>query len=156
DAAVDQNAAQRGLAPGDARPLTYYLQPNAREVIESLDRPGNGIDLLNVVEVNGELRATVRIPIAKRTIIDMILRRYETELNRISQRPKHQDLVENIDAIRLATEHDLWTDSIPFPQVNEAVWWEVWLYQGTAQTAEDVHAHFAAAAGAAGLSVNPR
>src|SRR6185436_11414372 len=104
------------------------LQAHALEVVESLERQKSGIELLNVVALPDRIRATVRVPSKKRRIIEAVLERYKTKLDSRSGRPQHQDLVENIDAIRLATEHDLWTDSVPFPGLNDAIWWEVWLY----------------------------
>jgi len=42
--------------------------------------------------------------------------------------PSHRALINNIQAIELATLRSFWSDEpeIPFPSENEVVWWEVW------------------------------
>lgn len=110
---------------------------------------------MSVVSTPSSVRAMVRLPPEKRQLVDGILQKYATETNKKSGRPKHQDLVENIDAIRLATEEDLWTDNAPFPPPQEPFWWEVWLEHSgghPSQTAE----RFRIVATAAGFDVRPR
>lgn len=43
-------------------------------------------------------------------------------------KPKNYALVNNIHNIQLATLKSFWTDEpeIPFPEVGESIWWEVW------------------------------
>lgn len=154
--AADQEAQNRGLRDDDPRPLTYELQPNALQVVESLERRQSGIELLSVVKHPTKIVASVRVPAAKRRIVEAVFHRYETKEHPRSNRPSHQDLVESIDGLRLATEEDLWTDSLPFPGQDESVWWEVWLFHDTATTAESTVDAFTALAQQAGLRVNPR
>lgn len=153
---ADVAAIQRGLLKDDAIPLSYDLQPDALELVQSLEQLRSGIQLLNVVTADTGVRATVRVPANKRRLLDAVIRRYATELNSVSNRPKHQDLVENIDAIRLATERELWTDTLSFPKPGDQIWWEVWLHHDGAQPPEQTHERFRAAAAHAGLQVKPR
>jgi hypothetical protein len=45
-----------------------------------------------------------------------------------ADKPRNRDLVERIDAIRLATLRSLWTDTVTqFPGEGEVAWWELWL-----------------------------
>jgi hypothetical protein len=155
-ASAGDAAKQRGLLDDDAIPLTYDLQPDALDLVQSLEQLRSGIQLLNVVPLATGIRATVRVPADKRRLLEAVIGRYATELNSISNRPKHQDLVENIDAIRLASQRDLWTDSLPFPAPTESIWWEVWLYHDVQVDPEHTQEQFRVAAEQAGLRVNPR
>lgn len=122
-------AGQLGLTGSDLVQVTYLLQPHALEQVKSLERLKSGICLLNVVSNDQLVRATVGVPLNKLGIVESILTKYATDPN--SKRPKHQDLVENIDSIHLATIEDHWTDSLPFPASDEVIWWEVWLHEST-------------------------
>ncbi|WP_181233375.1 S8 family peptidase [Enhygromyxa salina] len=148
-------AQRRGLEPADPTPLTFELTREAEDLIGSLERLRSGIHLLSAIEGPNGIRATVRVPDGKRSIVEAVFNRYKTETNTKSGRPKHQDLVENIESIRLATEADLWTDSLAFPQPAETLWWEVWLYVGANDHAA-VKQQFADEAASARLEVNPR
>jgi hypothetical protein len=57
-----------------------------------------------------------------------------------SGRPRNEPLVSRIDTVRLATARSLFTDEDRLfpPQVNERVWWEVWLREGRRETFERV------------------
>lgn len=154
-AATDVQRAARGLAIDDPQLITFELQPHARKMIDSLERAQSRIDLLSVREQPDKIVATVRVPAEKRSILEAILHRYETQ-ETDKGRPKNQDLVENIDQLRLATEDDLWTDSVPFPTATEPIWWEVWLFQGRGANSDQVHNDFTKLAEEAGLTVSPR
>lgn len=42
--------------------------------------------------------------------------------------PRHRNLIDRIEEIRLATLRELWTETtIPFPAPQDEIWWEVWL-----------------------------
>jgi hypothetical protein len=57
-----------------------------------------------------------------------------------SGRPRNEPLVSRIDTVRLATARSLFTDEDRLfpPQVNQRVWWEVWLREGRRETFERV------------------
>lgn len=143
-------AKQRGLRDTDPTPLTVELRPEAAKLVESLENARSDISLLNAIDTGQGIRATIQVPPGKRRIIEAVLTRYKTGEDPRSGRPRHQDLVENIDAIRLATEADLWTDSLPFPDLDESLWWEVWVYVGD-ETPEAAQQRFVEDARAAGL-----
>jgi len=46
----------------------------------------------------------------------------------VTDTPKANELIANLETIRLATLKAFWTDEqeIPFPNENEEVWWEAW------------------------------
>ena len=155
-AAADRDAQDRGFFDEDPRPITYELQPNAMEVVESLERQQSGIELLSVVRHPEKIVASVRVPAGKLRIVEAVFHRYETKEHKTSKRPRHQDLVESIDQLRLATEYDLWTDDTAFPETTELMWWEVWLFHDSTAPPETTQREFEDVASTSGLSVNPR
>lgn len=67
-ASAGDPAKQRGLLDDDAIPLTYDLQPDALDLVQSLEQLRSGIQLLNVVPLATGIRATVRVPADKRRV----------------------------------------------------------------------------------------
>jgi hypothetical protein len=149
-------ALSRGFGKTDDKVLTYELQPNATPLIDSLERETRGIRLLSVVTTSKGIRATVRVPESKLRILHGILDQYATQLHKRSGRPMNQDLVESVDAIRLATERDLWTDSEPFPPSDRPVWWEIWLTHERLADPKETFLRFRALAVPAGLELRER
>jgi len=154
--ATNRQAESRGFREDDPRPITFDLQPHALKIVDSLERTRSHIELLSAVKHPDKITATVRVPANKRRIIEAIFHRYETKTDSRSERPAGQDMVENIDELRLATETDLWTDNVAFPEPTSPMWWEVWLSHDITLNPEDTHREFAALATTAGLTVNPR
>ena len=150
------DGAARGLRPTDPTPLTYELQPHALDMVQSLEKMQSGIQLLAVIEGAASIRATILLPADKKNIIDSVLNRYATELSAKSQRPKGQDLVENINEIRLASERDLWTDNLPFPEPPTKLCWEVWLHLANGVAPAETWQRFNALATQAGMYVKDR
>jgi hypothetical protein len=71
-------------------------------------------------------RAVVWIPEGRHTTFLRKFQRYAATVN--DDKPRQRDLVERIDAVRLATLRSLWTDTIDlFPEQAEPVFWELWL-----------------------------
>ncbi len=94
--------------------------------LESLENRQKGIKLLNVRTVGEIQRAVVFVPRkAFGHFVDRIAK-YEAEPTD-GERPRYWRLIESIENSRLAIAEDLWTDASPFPQVDAAIWWEVWL-----------------------------
>lgn len=77
-AVVEQEADRRGFQARDPRPITYELQPNAIDVIESLERQRSGIELLSVIRKPDRIVASVRVPADKQRILAAVFHRYET------------------------------------------------------------------------------
>ena len=73
-------------------------------------------------------RATVFIPEGK---VGSFLKTFETYSNPTTAAPKerrHQDFVDRIASVRLATLRALWTDDASaYPGERDVIWWEVWL-----------------------------
>lgn len=63
---------------------------------------------------------------------------------------KNQKLVDSVTTIRLAITEDFWQDTLPYPPLDEELWWEVWL-RGSRQDANEVFHRFIDVAGAIGI-----
>ncbi len=99
--------------------------------VQSLESRGAGIRLLNVrpfQESEGDkVIATVYVPKGKRSYFLNKIKAYASEDDKRSGRPKNENLVTNLDDIRVAFLNDLWTDDpILMPGIHP-VYIEVWL-----------------------------
>jgi len=103
--------------------------------LEKLDSDAKGIHIVNVREEDGRQIALVAIPkeqldYFEKKIADYIHEdrvRKKTDGTQISS-PKNRQLVESISELRLALIHDYYTDTDRNPpDLNEEIWWEVWL-----------------------------
>ena len=103
--------------------------PGGFEVaVESLELRASGIELLSVrpsSDANPEV-ATVFIPDGKANIFFRRVDQYEQQASR-SGRPRHEDLVANIQGLRRAVLEQLWTEEEALPDGGERRWWELWL-----------------------------
>ncbi len=52
---------------------------------------------------------------------------------------RHEDMVDRIATLRLATLRSLWTDDLPFPNETQALWWELWLRRTDGLELERLH-----------------
>jgi len=101
-------------------------EPGYQLALQSLD--SSGATLLSVVpgtEQSAE-RAVVWMPFDKVQKFFTKIEQFATQ-TLPSGAPRHQPLVANIAGLRLAVLHDLWQETDPFPDPEEARWWEVWL-----------------------------
>lgn len=63
---------------------------------------------------------------------------------------KNQTLIDSVTTIRLAIIQDFWQDTLPYPPLDEELWWEVWL-RGGRQNANEVFHRFVDIAAAVGI-----
>lgn len=145
-------AQQQGRAL-DRLTLTIRSDPNYPLKLESLDRPGSDIELLNVGNKDGRTEATVSVPRESLTEFFKLLEEYEQKDTK-SGKPRNQELIESIASARLAVVEDFWRDSENFPDHDHQITWEVWLRAGDAPP-ETVHNHFVADCGATELRAHP-
>jgi hypothetical protein len=102
---------------------------------ESLDVTRSGIELLNVRTMpNGSVQASVFVPDGQLKSFLKKVEAYASEQTKPRKeggksRPKNEDLVANIADIRVAALEALWTDTLPFPGLDQDTTWEVWLRQ---------------------------
>ncbi len=68
----------------------------------------------------------------------------------VSSSRKHQKLIDSVTTIRLALTQDFWQDTLPYPTLDEELWWEIWL-RGSRQDANEVFHRFVDIAVAIGI-----
>ena len=145
---------QKGVADREPTGLTLTLRSEVGYPLklESLDRPGSGIELLSFGEENGAVVANIFVPYSKMHVFLRLLESYE-QRETTKGRPRNQTLVESISSARIAVARDFWRDSIPFPETNQALTWEIWLRSD--DTSHDaVHRQFVEDCSRAGLRPN--
>ena len=64
---------------------------------------------------------------------------------------RNQKLIDSVTTIRLAITEDFWQDALPYPRLDEELWWEVWL-RGSRQDANEVFHRFTDIAAAIGIN----
>lgn len=125
-AKIEQKSA--GLEEAFGLQIEFESFPNIELAFESLAVERSGIELLNVRRENGKASATVFVPEGKLHILENKIRLY-LEQDTKKGKPRYQDLVDAIRAIRVASVKALWTDDPEvFPaDAEDTFWWEVWL-----------------------------
>jgi hypothetical protein len=123
-----------GLDAGLGIYLTFESEPNFPLKFESLDLVRSGVELCIVkTDRDNRTQATVFVPDGKLGLFLRKVTDYRDENARRQReggpsRPKNQDFVESISNIKLAALEALWTeDTLPFPEPEAEVTWEVWL-----------------------------
>jgi hypothetical protein len=134
DQAREALAEQRqavGIQSNVGITLQFESEPGFEMKVESLDNQTRDIQLLNVVKTDdNKTLATVSVPEGKIAHFFKLVDDY-LEKETKKEQPRHNPLIANIAAIRLATLNALWTDTAaPFPGPDEILWWEVWLRAG--------------------------
>jgi hypothetical protein len=130
---TDAGISVTGAAPGLY--VQFESQPGVPLKAQSLEDTRQGIELVAVSyartdepEPRSIERATVFVPEGK---VKHFLSRFETYAKttpKTKSERRHEDMVDPIAALRLATLHGLWTDaSEAYPAESETLWWEVWL-----------------------------
>jgi len=116
-----------GLEVNNGIYLAFESEQGFELKFQSLDFQTSGIELCTVKEVDKQIIATVFVPEGKLTHFLKKITQYKEE-NSPKGNPKNKDLVEGINAIKLAALEALWTDDLELlPVDNDSIWWEVWL-----------------------------
>jgi len=135
--AKDRRAAARievhGAEPGIY--IQFDSQPGYDLNLGSLEDKRQKIELVAVSEtVTDEpepkriQRATVFVPDGKLKHFVDRFQTYGLETPKKERERRHEDMVDRIAALRLATLRALWTDDPEaYPREGETIWWEVWL-----------------------------
>jgi len=106
--------------------LAFEVVPSFEFKFQSLEYQRSGIELCSVTEKDGKTIATVFVPDGKLVRFFKKVTGYEAE-NTDKGVPKNNPLVASISEIKLAVLEQLWTDTLAFPETEQAIWWEVWL-----------------------------
>ncbi len=144
--------------------IEFESDPGLELKVESLKGERQGIELVAVSEMSEAedgktpMKATVFVPEGK---IGYFIKKIEEYLDPAKdskkiQNPRHRPLVESIANIRLATLRSLWTDSDPFPEKEQEIWWEIWLRtEGTEEERKEIVQMVRDQAANAGLRAKP-
>lgn len=118
----------------------YYVEfksePNFPLNLKSIET--DGIELVSVRTDNDIEIATAFLNDKSLSKLQSKVEIYQNENNvrtlkdgTVKVTPKRQDLVESFSEVAITTElFSLWTDTIPFPEQDEVIRWEVWLRIG--------------------------
>lgn len=135
-------AHQRRTNPGfqvhGAEPGLYVQfesQPGVPLKLSSLEDARQGIELVAVSHTQTEEaeprrieRATVFVPEGKVKHFVTRFESYAKTTPKAKGERRHEDMLDPVAALRLATLRSLWTDATEvYPADHEMIWWEVWL-----------------------------
>lgn len=113
--------------------LQFQLPPGNEQFVEKLEDRKSHIELLSVkrgLEQNAPTIATVFVPQGATNYFLRKVTAYRDEVTKAG-RPRHQNLVNRIDAVSLAVIRPFFTDEEDrLPADNQPIWWEVWLRVG--------------------------
>ncbi len=131
-------AADAGILVHEAVAVLYVQfesQPGVPLKLTSLEDARAGIELVAVTqsktaepEPRTIERATVLVPYGK---VKHFITRFEQYSNPTPKKKgerRHEDMLDPVATLRLATLRGLWTDGEEvYPTDQESIWWEVWL-----------------------------
>lgn len=132
-AGAHAQAQARADAAGGGFYLQFELAAGNEEFVQNLEDRRRGIELVSVkrgLDENAPTVATVFVP---DRAANYFLRKLEAYQNEVTQsgKPRHQNLVNRIDAVALAVIRPFFTDEEDrLPAENDRIWWEIWLRVG--------------------------
>lgn len=155
---VDAGIQVHGAVPGLY--VQFESQPGVPLHLSSLENLGQGIELVAVSHsITAEAvprpveRATVFVPEGKVKHFITRFEAYSRTAPKTKGEQRHEDMLDPVAVLRLATLLGLWTDAADaYPKANERIWWEVWLRR---QDGSEL-ARLMEYAGFKGLDVAPR
>lgn len=130
-----QDRVAAGMTVPDGVILDIRAEPGFELTLDQLDLPSFGVELCSTRTVDGTMHAAVFVPDGA---MAMFLGRFEEYLTVRTEkgRPAHQQLVDSISDLRLATIEAFWTEPAePFPDADQKAWFEVWLRDATGDKA---------------------
>jgi hypothetical protein len=124
-------AQVRPDAPDGGFYLQFELAHGNEEFVQNLEDRRSHIELLSVrrgLDENAPTIATVFVPYRAANYFLKKLEAYQNELTKKKGRPRHENLVNRIDAIALAVIRPFFTDEEDrLPPEHQRIWWEIWL-----------------------------
>jgi hypothetical protein len=128
-AGIDVHGAVAGLY------IQFESQPGVPLKLSSLEDARQGIELVAVTHARTEEpeprqieRATVFVPENKVKHFVTRFEAYAKSTPKAKGERRHEDMLDPVAALRLATLRSLWTDATEvYPADQETIWWEVWL-----------------------------
>jgi subtilisin family serine protease len=115
--------------------VQFESQPGVALKLSSLENDQQGIELVAVNDMQTEEpeprrieRATVFVPDGKVKYFISRFKMYAKTTPKVKGEQRHEEMLDAVATLRLATLRALWTDSIEaYPAEEEVIWWEVWL-----------------------------
>jgi Subtilase family len=159
-ATTDNIEYQKGLGPEDAirgNFLIFESSPEHDLALKQLEAERSGIELVCVRSINTVMHAVVFVPNGKLKHFITRITDYLTKAKKHGE-PKHQELIDSINAIRSAALESFWMEpgNVPFPASGTIVAWEVWLRVAGKRKPDQVIATFRQEAMGLGLQVSQR
>src|SRR5579862_1861812 len=151
-----ENEQNRGVetAPDEPAPITLEIRSDPGFVLnlDSLENRTKGIEVVCTQKDGNVQIATVQVPVGALTHFLKVVEKYLAEntkgTDKTPPKPKHQDLIDRIAELRLATLRSFWTDDeADFPPTDRAIWWEVWVRAFGDQSPWDLFSSIATANG---------
>lgn len=133
DAAADAGITVHGATPG--LHVQFESQPGVPLKLTSLDDARSGIEIVAVTQSKTNepdpiviQRATVFVPDGKVKHFITRFAQYSKTAPKKKGERRHEDMLDPVATLRLATLRGLWTDAAEvYPNDGETIWWEVWL-----------------------------
>ncbi len=130
---VDAGINVHGAVPGLY--VQFESQPGVPLNLSSLEDARQGIELVAVSHIQTNEpeprlieRATVFVPDGKVKHFVARFESYSKTAPKKERERRHEDMLDPVAQLRLATLRGLWTDANDaYPTEHETVWWEVWL-----------------------------
>ncbi len=127
-----------GIVVHGAKPglyIEFESQPEIGLNLPSLENKRKRIELVAVTESQTDepeprviQRATVFVPDGQLKHFESRLEKYALKTPKKERERRHEDMIDRIASLRLATLRALWTDAVEvYPAGDETIWWEVWL-----------------------------
>lgn len=135
-AEAEQRRRTAGITVHGAKPGLYVQfesQPGVPLQLSSLEDARQGIDVVAVTRTDDPKpqtveRATVFVPDGKVKHFLQRFERYAKTAPKKKRERRHEDMLDPVATLRLATLRGLWTDAVEaYPDEHEVIWWEVWL-----------------------------
>ncbi len=128
DAGIEVHGALPGLY------VQFESQPGVPLKLSSLEDARQRIELVAVTRLSTDAaspvieRATVFVPDGKVKHFVQRFERYSKTTPKAKGERRHEDMLDPVATLRLATLRGLWTDTPDaYPADGDAIWWEVWL-----------------------------
>lgn len=137
--------------------VEFESQHGVAMAAESLSRDRQGIELMNVRQLEDRTLATVFVPQGKLQHFENLIADYISYKKDAGGRSRdNQPLIDSIRAVRVATFYSLWTDIDAVLPGDDAVkiWWEAWLPVG--QNPQQLVSEFRRIAVLAGFTLSER
>lgn len=130
---ADARIQVHGAVPGLY--IQFESQPGIPLQLSSLEDARQGIELVAVSHAQTQEaeprrieRATVFVPEGKVKHFVTRFENYAKTTPKTKNERRHEDMLDPVGALRLATLRGLWTDATEvYPADRETIWWEVWL-----------------------------